>query len=183
VARESEKAGVSRIAKYRDWILPIVVLGILLAFTPHALYRVFKTGDPYLFTSQFFGDMLARLHGPGRLRFILQPTVAILLGIRDGRKDARAGAVPFLWGVVFHKELRPRLLKQMLTSVRNIVAIAILLDLISQYLIFHLVRPGAALVLGPVLIALPYGCARALSNRIARRGGQPDNQRPVNFIP
>jgi hypothetical protein len=159
-------------SKYREWILPIIVLCILLAFTPQALYQVFKTGDPYLFTSQFFGDMLARLHGPGRLRFILQPTVAILLGLRDGKKDARAGAVPFLWGVIFHKELRPQLLKHMLVAVRNIVAIAILLDLISQYMIFHFVRPGAALVLGPVLIGLPYCCARALSNRIARRRGQ-----------
>ena len=157
--------------KYRDWILPIIVLAILLAFTPTAIYRVIKTGDPYLFTSAFFGDMLARLHGPGRLRFILQPTVAILLGIRDGRKDARAGNVPFLWGLIFHKELRPQMLKHMITSLRNVVAIAILLDLISQYLIFRMVRPGAALVLGPVLIAAPYSCARALSNRIVRRRG------------
>jgi len=158
--------------KYRDWILPIIVIAILLAFTPPAIIRVIKTGDPYLFTNAFFGDMLARLHGPGRFRFILQPVVATLLGIRDGRKDARDGATPFLWGLVFQKELRPQLLKQMLTSVRNIVSIAILLDLISQYLIFHMVRPGAALVLGPVLIAAPYSCARALANRIARRRGQ-----------
>ncbi|MBV8630238.1 MAG: hypothetical protein JOZ83_04890 [Silvibacterium sp.] len=154
--------------KLREWVLPIGVLAILLAFTPHALYRVFKTGDLYLFTNAFFGDIVARLHGPGRLRFILQPTVAILLGIRDGRNDGRAGAPPFLWGLVFHKELRPQLLKQMLTSLRNIVSIAILLDLISQYLIFRMVRPGAALVLGPVLIAAPYSCARALANRITR---------------
>jgi hypothetical protein len=32
-------------SKYRDWILPIIVLAILLAFTPHALYRVIKTGN------------------------------------------------------------------------------------------------------------------------------------------
>ncbi len=158
-------------SKLREWILPIIVLAILLAFTPTALYRVIKTGDPYLFTNAFFGDMLARLHGPGRFRFILQPTVAILLGIRDGRKDARRGAPPFLWALIFHKELRPQLLKHMLTSVRNIVSIAILLDLISQYMIFHMVRPGAALILGPVLIALPYACSRALTNRIARRRG------------
>jgi hypothetical protein len=167
-------------SKYREWILPIAVLAILLAFTPHALYRVFKTGDPYLFTNAFFGDMLARLHGPGRFRFILQPTVAILLGIRDGRKDARTGAVPFLWGLIFHKELRPQLLKHGLTAVRNIVAIAILLDLISQYLIFHSVRPGAALVLGPVLIGLPYSFARALANRASRRRGQGAAASPAN---
>lgn len=167
-------------SKLREWILPIIVLAILLAFTPHALYRVFKTGDPYLFTNAFFGDMLARLHGPGRFRFILQPTVAILLGIRDGRKDARVGTTPFLWGLIFHREVRKQLLKEMFMSLRNIVAIAILLDMISQYLIFRMMRPGAALILGPVLIALPYSCARALTNRIARRRGQgvaasPDN--------
>jgi hypothetical protein len=157
--------------KYRSWILPAIVLAILLALTPHALYRAIKTGDFYLFTGAFFGDMLARLHGPGRLRFILQPTVAILLGIRDGRKDAREGMPPFLWSLIFHKELRPRLLKEMLTSVRNIVSVAILLDLISQYLIFHMIRPGAALVLGPVLIAAPYSLTRAWTNRFSRPRG------------
>ena len=151
-------------------MLQIIVLAILLAFTPHALYRVIKTGNPYLFTSDFFGDMLARLHGPGCFRFILQPTVAILLWIRDGRKDAREGARPFLWGLILHKELRPQLLKHMLASVRNLVSIAILLDIISQYMIFRVIRPGAALILGPVLIAAPYSCARALSNRMTRRG-------------
>jgi hypothetical protein len=166
-------------SRYREWILPIAVLAILLAFTPHAIYRVIKTGNPYLFTSDFFGDIFARLHGPGRLRFILQPTVAILLGIRDGRKDARAGNVPFLWGLFLHKNLRLQLLKQMFASIRNIVAIAILLDLISQYLIFRMVRPGAALVVGPVLIAAPYSCARALSNRIVQRLQEKRETRPA----
>ena len=167
-------------SKYRAWILPIIVIAILLAFTPPALYRFIKTGNPYLFTGEFFGDIFARLHGPGRFRFILQPTVAILLGIRDGRKDAREGAGPFLWGLIFHKELRQQLLKEMLTSVRNLVSIAILLDLISQYMIFRIVRPGAALILGPVLIAAPYSCARALSNRIARLRGQGTAKSPAN---
>jgi hypothetical protein len=163
---------ISMKSKYRDWILPILVMAILLAFTPHALYRAIKAGNPYLFTREFFGDILARLHGPGRFRFVLQPTVAILLGIRDGRKDAREGVLPFLWGLVICKGLRSQLLKGMFRSVSNLVSIAILLDLISQYLIFRMIRPGAALILGPVLIAAPYSCARALSNRIARRRGQ-----------
>ena len=40
------------------------------------------------------------------------------------------------------------------------VYIAILLDVISQVLIFHEVRPGAALLVGPMLITLPYVLAR-----------------------
>jgi len=52
--------------------------------------------------------------------------------------------------------------------VRNLVTIAILLDVIAQLLIFRMVHPGAALVLGPVLIALPYAASRGWTNRIAR---------------
>lgn len=155
----------------RTWILPLIVLAILLAFTPSALHRVMQTGNLYLFTRDFFEDMVARLLGPGRLRFILQPLVAIFLGSRDGVKDARKGASPFLWGLIFHQEHRSQLLRSALVSVRNLVAIAILLDLISQYLILHEIHPGAALILGPVLISLPYALARAFANRIARRRG------------
>jgi hypothetical protein len=115
--------------------------------------------------------MVARLSGPGRFRFILQPVVAIFLGSRDGVKDARAGAHPFFWGLIFHREQRPQLLRSALASVRNLVALAILLDIISQYLIFRKIHPGAALILGPVLISVPYSTARALANRIARRRG------------
>jgi hypothetical protein len=121
-----------------------------------------------LFTDQFFQNILARLSGPGRLRFIIQPTVAIILGARGGVKDASAGLPPFLWALVFHKEHRRELLRSTITSIRNLVAIAILLDLISQFLIFGEVRLGAALVLGPVLIGAPYILSRALANRAWR---------------
>jgi hypothetical protein len=155
----------------RSWILPLIVLAILLATVPGAIHRVIQTGNPYLFTRDFFQDMLARLSGPGRFRFIMQPLVAIFLGARDGAKDARAGACPFLWGLVFHRDERSQLLRSGLASVRNLVAVAILLDIISQYLIFHEIHPGAAVILGPVLIALPYALARALTNRMVRRRG------------
>ena len=39
--------------------------------------------------------------GKGALRFILQPTMAILLGVRAGRRDARTGATPYLWLLIF----------------------------------------------------------------------------------
>jgi hypothetical protein len=44
----------------------------------------------------FFAHLLARLSGPGAFRFVLQPLVAVLLGIRDGRADAKAGRPPYL---------------------------------------------------------------------------------------
>jgi hypothetical protein len=48
-----------------------------------------------------------------------------------------------------------------------LVAIAIILDLIAQAIILREVHPAAALLLGPVLIAVPYSIFRTLANRIA----------------
>jgi hypothetical protein len=156
----------------RSWVLGGVVLAVLIGLTPRALLRIVQPGDLYLFTNQFFNDILARLSGPGRLRFIIQPTVAIILGVRGGIKDANADLPPFLWALAFHKEHRRELLRSTIISVRNLVAIAILLDLVSQFLIFKEIRPGAALVVGPVLIGVPYALSRALTNRIWRRKTQ-----------
>jgi len=157
-------AAMSRISG--SSILSGVVIAILVAALPGAIVKIIQTGDLYLFTDHFFQDILARLSGPGRVRFILQPAVAIILGTRSGMKDASAGLPPFLWVLAFHGEQRRELLRSALTATRNLVAIAILLDLILQFLIFHEIRPGAALVIGPVLIAVPYVLSRAFSNRI-----------------
>ena len=164
----------------RRWILGGVVIVILVAVTLRAILRILETGDLYLFTDQFFQDILARLSGPGRLRFIFQPIVAIILGTRSGVKDATAGLPPFLWALLFHKQHRRELFRSTFASIRNLVAIAILLDLISQFLIFHEVRPGAALVVGPMLIGVPYIVSRALSNRIWR--GSHHRKRSVDTV-
>ena len=150
-------------------ILTLLVAALLLAALPNVIRQFMQTGQFYPFSPQFFHDVLARLSGPGRLRFIFQPTVAILLGARDGVKDARAGAIPYLQALFSRGSDRRGLLRSAGVSIQNLVMIAILLDIISQYLIFHEVRPGAALLVGPVLIAIPYSVSRGLSNRIARR--------------
>ena len=44
---------------------------------------------------RFWHDLLERPDGPMRLRFMLQPTMAAIAGIRDGRQDARSGRAPY----------------------------------------------------------------------------------------
>jgi hypothetical protein len=161
----------------RSSVLTALAIAILLAALPSATERLVRTGNPYLLTQQFFEDMLARLSGTGRLRFILQPIAAALLGLRDGKKDSQAGCPPFLLGLVYHRAHRSDLLRSAFASVRDLVAIAIIMDVISQFLIFREVHPGAALVLGPVLIAGPYSISRAVANRVARRRSR---QAPVS---
>jgi hypothetical protein len=155
-------------AKRRSLILSTVLVAVLLLTLPGAIRRIVQTGDFYLFTRDFFADILARLSGPGKLRFILQPAVATFLGTRDGVKDSLSESPPFLWSLIFHKRHATQRLRNALASMRDLVAVAILLDIISQFLIFRVVHPGAALLVGPALIALPYALARSSANRIAR---------------
>jgi len=155
-----------KISLSRSSLLTIVVIAVLLAATPFAVWEFLQTGELYMLSHRFLDDIVARFHGPGRLRFILQPAVSIILGARDGVKDARGGNPPFLSGLVFHPKERPQLLRSAVASVRDVVAVAILLDVIVQYLIFGIIHPGAALLLGPVLIGLPYASSRALTNRV-----------------
>jgi hypothetical protein len=164
-----------KISLSRSAILRATVIVIILATLPGAIRRLIRTGDLYLFNRQFFEDLSARLSGPGRLRFIVQPVVAVLLGARDGVKDAGAGSPAFLWALAFHGQHRREMLRNAFTSASDLVAVAILLDLISQFLIFREIHPAAALLLGPVLIGIPYAVSRELGNRISRRQDHQEN--------
>src|SRR6516164_9063279 len=124
------KALLGRRSLSRKSILTAVVIIALLAALPFAIWEFIQTGELYIFSHRFWPDPIARLHGPGRMRFLMQPTVALFLGARDGVKDRRACNPPFLWGLVFHAGDRAALLRSALVSVRNIVLVAILLDAI-----------------------------------------------------
>jgi hypothetical protein len=141
---------------------------ILLAAVPSAVRDTFETGRVYLFSQQFLDELPQRLTGPGRLRFVLQPLIAAVLGIRGGLGDARAGRPAYLFGLILGETDRSELLRSGLAAIRNLLAIGIVLDAVAQMLIYGQVHPGAALVIGPVLICLPYAVTRALSNRAAR---------------
>ena len=153
----------------RSSVLNLLLVAVLLGTLPSAAWRLWQSGNTYLLTETFFSDLLARLSGPGRLRFLLQPLMAILLGVRGGVRDARAGLPPFLWALLFHAEHRKDMWREAIAAVRDLIAVAILLDLVAQALIFHELRPGAALLIGPPLILVPYALSRALANLIARR--------------
>src|SRR5690349_4874190 len=118
-----------RIAFSRSSVLAATTVAVLLLTVPGAIRRAIQSGDPYLFTAHFFEDMWARLSGPGRFRFILQPTVAIFLGVRDGRRDSLAKCPLFLSWQAFRREHRPKLWRDAIASVSDLVAIAIILDL------------------------------------------------------
>lgn len=154
-------------------VLVGLTLFVLALSVPASLREAWDRGGFYLFSRAFLEDIPRRLTGPGRFRFVLQPVMAIVLGIRSGLGDARAGRPPYLWGMLFHRELRGELVRTGFESVLNLLLMGILLDSVFQWIILGASYPGAALVVGPVLIVTPYTLARALSNRFAnvfRRG-------------
>lgn len=161
-------------------ILAGLTLLLLLLSIPGSLRDTFSRGGIYLFSQEFIEDIPRRLTGPGRFRFVIQPLIAVILGIIGGLSDARAGRPPYLYGILFHRHLRRDLVKTGFSTIVNLLLMGILMDAVFQRIIFGVAHPFAALVIGPILIVAPYGISRALSNRLARltkkqATGSPEN--------
>jgi len=149
-------------------ILLIVTVFLLAAALPSVIREWTKTGDIYLFSKQFWNDLVSRFIGPGRFRFLIQPTVAILLGMIGGKKDATAGRPPYLWSIVYREAGWKETLKDGFDTISIMLILGILADIVFQYILFGIVHIVPALILGPILITIPYALARGTSNRIFR---------------
>ena len=145
--------------------LTLVVLGLSV---PAALRDARDKGGFYLFSAAFLEDIPKRLVGPGKFRFVFQPLMSIILGVRNGLADARAGRPPYLYAMLFHRDLRREMMKSGFLAVANLLLMGVLVDSLCQWLILGISYPGPALVVGPVLIVTPYTISRALTNRLAR---------------
>jgi hypothetical protein len=122
-----------------------------------------------VFPRSFAEGLGARMAGPGKGRFVLQPLVAMALGIRDGIADAKQGKPPYFIRVLFTSERKLYVLKSSLKSIATPLTLGIALDMILQWVIFQAVFLLPAVIAGTILVALPYSVARGLSNRVARR--------------
>jgi hypothetical protein len=107
--------------------------------------------------------------GPGNLRFFVQPAIALLLGLRDGRNDARAGRPPYFLTVLRSAGRRLDRLREGLRAIVVPLSVAFALDLVLQYVIREQLRLWAAFVYVLIFVTLPYVLARGLANRGLRR--------------
>jgi hypothetical protein len=147
-------------------VLAVLTVLALALSVPVSLREAWERGGFYLFSREFFEDLPKRLFGPGRFRFLLQPAIAVSLGVAAGRADVRAGRAPYLWSLLFATADRGRLVRSALGDIATLLLAGILVDSACQWLILGASYPGAALVVGPVLITVPYAVARALANRV-----------------
>ena len=152
----------------RDNIVTALALLVIAAAIPFAILDTIETGRVYLFSRQFLEELPQRFTGPGRMRFVLQPVLAILLGLRGGLTDARAGNPPYLFGLLFAAGHRGELLGSGAAAIATLLAMGIILDIVFQFVLYRAVHPGAALVIGPILICTSYALSRALMTHLAR---------------
>lgn len=155
----------------RETIVTALALLVVAAAIPSAIVDTVETGRVYLFSRQFLEELPQRFTGPGRFRFVMQPTLAILLGVRGGLADARAGNPPYLFGLLFDAGRRRELLRSGAAAIRTLIAMGIVLEVVFQLVIYHSVHPGVALLVGPILICAPYALSRAVTTRLARWSG------------
>jgi hypothetical protein len=120
-------------------------------------------------TFPFLNEIVERITGPLRFRFIVQPVIAVLLGMRDGRLDAKAGSPPYVLDLLIHPEHRGGLFSSAGGTLLTPVIVGTVLDAIAQYLIFESIRPLQAVVTGTVVMALPYAVSRGVVNRFITR--------------
>jgi drug/metabolite transporter (DMT)-like permease len=152
----------------------VMVLGIVLIVA-----GVLWHGVTVATFQRFWHDLVERPDGPMRFRFVLQPLMAAIAAIHDGRADARTGRSPYLITVLRNSQERVGRLREGLNATARIILLGLAMDVIYQLLVLKTFYPNEAVVVALLLAFVPYLIIRGVVFRIARsrirgpRGGAP----------
>jgi len=113
-------------------------------------------------------NLAARVGGPMTFRIILQPLMASLFAFRDGLKDARENRPPYLWTLITDPSQRPDLLRQGWRAVGRVFILAIVMDVIYQWIVVGWIYPLELITIAIVLAVVPYLLIRGPINRLVR---------------
>ena len=116
--------------------------------------------------SRFWSELLSRPAGPLGFRFLLQPAMAMLYAIRDGRRDARHGRPAYFWALFTHKAYRRALVHSGWQSIGKVAMLALIMDLVYQVIALHALRPLETVVIVAMLAIVPYLLLRGPVNRL-----------------
>jgi hypothetical protein len=112
-------------------------------------------------------NLLDRPSGALALRFFIQPIMAAIFGVRDGLKDARTGRSPYFWTVLSDPTQRRERLREGVAATGKIMILAIVLDVVYQYLVLDAFYPLEAVIVALVLAFVPYLLIRGPVERLA----------------
>jgi hypothetical protein len=116
-------------------------------------------------------NLIGRVSGPMHFRVYLQPVMAMVFAILAGIADARAGRPPYFWSIFTDPAHRAELVRAGWKDVGKVFILAIVLDVVYQYIVARFVYPGEALLVALLLAIVPYLVVRGLATRIARSAG------------
>jgi hypothetical protein len=116
-----------------------------------------------------WANFLARPQGALSFRFILQPTIAAILALRAGYKDAAQNRPAYLWAAITQSTYRSQLLHGGWKDIRTPFFISATLDVIYQLVTHRFIYPLELLFTATLLALVPYLILRGPFNRIARR--------------
>ena len=116
--------------------------------------------------------LLDRVDAPLKFRLFIQPLVAILLAIRDGRADAKVGKTPYFWSLFTDSGTRVESLREGWKSVSKVFLLALVLDCVYQFLVLPRIYPLQAFFVAVILAFVPYLIFRGLATRIFASAGQ-----------
>ena len=118
--------------------------------------------------NRIFENLIGRVSGPMKFRLILQPLMATIFAIRNGLKDAKEGRPPYFWGLFTHPEQRLDMLRDGWKRVGKVFVMAIIIDLVYQWIVSRRFYPFEALLVAIILAFIPYLLIRGPVDRIAR---------------
>ena len=116
--------------------------------------------------TRIWENLGGRIGGPLSFRLILQPLVAIVLALRAGRQDARAGRPPYFWTILTDAADRRDLLREGWKAVAKVFVLAMVIDAVYQVMVFRWVYPFEMLLVAFLLACVPYLLVRGPANRL-----------------
>jgi hypothetical protein len=117
---------------------------------------------------RFWDELVSRSSGPLAFRFYLQPVMASLLAIRDGRKDAIEGRRPYLWAILSDPSCRREHFHEAFRAVARVILLGVVMDAIYQIFVLKAFRPLELIFVVLLLAFLPYLLVRGPAGRIVR---------------
>jgi hypothetical protein len=120
------------------------------------------------FFSQGWQNLSGRIGGPMSFRLVLQPVVAVILAVRAGVRDARAGRPLYTKSVFTDPAHRAALLRDGWKDVAKVFVMAIVIDIVYQWIVFRWIHPLGLLTVAFFLACVPYLLIRGPVNRMVR---------------
>jgi hypothetical protein len=118
--------------------------------------------------STLWNDFVARFDGPLHFRLLVQPLMAILFAVRDGKRDAQEGRGAYLWTFLTDPAQRRYLLESGWKGISKVFVLACALDVIYQFMEWHVLKPLQVFLTAIVLAVIPYALLRGPVNRVLR---------------